>query len=53
MSNSIEKINYYGHEEVSRPGNVKDPAQDKVKMFVCEEHVTLWIKPNPNRVMMK
>ncbi len=45
MSSSIEKMNHAEHDDVKSTKDLKETLRHKATMFVCEEHVTLWITP--------
>lgn len=49
MSSSIEKVNHVGHDDVKSTKELKEKLKHKAAMFVCEEHVTLWITPKSRR----
>lgn len=49
MSSSIEKMNHAGHDDVKSTKDLKEMLKHDAKMFVCEEHVTLWITPKSKR----
>ena len=45
MSSSIEKINRIIRDDVKNTKDLKVTLKQNASMFVCEEHVTLWITP--------
>jgi len=52
MSIYIEKMNHVGagHEEIKSTKGLKETLKHDATMFVCEEHVTLWITtPSRNK----
>lgn len=53
MIHSTEKLKPPGHEEVRTAGEGKGSSDNKVKMFVCEQHVKLWITSKPKVELAK
>jgi hypothetical protein len=53
MSSSIEKMNHAEHDEIRSPKDVKKTLNNNARMFVCEEHVTLWITPQKRKTGTK
>jgi len=49
MSSAIEKMNHQGSNDVKSTNGLKEAIKHNATMFVCEEHVTLWITPKSNR----
>jgi hypothetical protein len=53
MSSSIENMNHAELDAVRSTKELKETLKINAKMFVCEEHVTLWITPQKRKVCMK
>jgi hypothetical protein len=53
MSSSIENMNHTELDVVRRTKDVKEALKNNATMFVCEEHVTLWITPQKRKTGTK
>jgi len=53
MSVSIEKMNYAEHDDVRIIKSSNETPKNNATMFVCEEHVTLWITPQKRKTGIK
>jgi len=53
MSSLIEKVNFKEHGRVRSPNGLKETLKHNARMFVCEEHVMLWILPRKGKTGTK
>lgn len=53
MSITIEKLNRAVHGEAISTKGLKETLKHNARMFVCEEHVTLWITSNKRKSGLK